>query len=68
VLPPICASVSWTDEDGIYEKPHVRAMKPLAERGIEVFWSDMDPQQWYPKGFPEGTGTWEPDPRSTPTA
>jgi alpha-galactosidase len=58
---PICASVNWADEDGNYEKPHVAAMKPLAERGIEVFWSDMDPQQWYPKGFPEGTGTWEPD-------
>jgi alpha-galactosidase len=61
VLPPICASVSWANEDGNYEKPHIAAMKPLAERGIEVFWSDMDPQQWYPKGFPEGTGTWEPD-------
>lgn len=61
VFPPICASVSWTDEDGNYEKPHVAAMQPFAERGIEVFWSDMDPQQWYPKGFPEGTGTWEPD-------
>ena len=21
----------------------------------------MDPQQWYPGGFPHGTGTWEPD-------
>lgn len=21
----------------------------------------MDPQQWYPKGFPEGTGTWDVD-------
>jgi alpha-galactosidase len=61
VLAPICASVSWADADGNYEKPHVAAMKPFAERGIEVFWSDMDPQQWYPKGFPEGTGTWEPD-------
>ena len=61
VLPPICASVSWTGQDGNYEKPHIAAMKPLAERGIEVFWSDMDPQQWYPRGFPEGTGTWEPD-------
>jgi alpha-galactosidase len=66
VLPPICASVSWADEDGNYEKPHVAAMKPFAERGIEVFWSDMDPQQWYPKGFPEGTGTWEPDPAKYP--
>jgi len=36
-------------------------MKTLAERGVEVFWSDMDHQQWYHKGFPEGTGTWEPD-------
>jgi alpha-galactosidase len=41
-------------------------MKPLAERGIEVFWSDMDPQQWYPIGFPDGTGTWEPDPTKYP--
>jgi alpha-galactosidase len=66
VLPPISASVNWVDQNGNYEKPHVAAMKPLAERGIEVFWSDMDPQQWYPKGFPEGTGTWEPDPVKYP--
>jgi alpha-galactosidase len=61
VLAPICASVNWTASDGSYEEPHVSVMQPLAQRGIEVFWSDMDPQQWYPKGFPEGTGTWEPD-------
>jgi alpha-galactosidase len=61
VLPPICGSVGEVDPDGSYEGPHLRAMPILAERGIEVFWSDMDPQQWYPKGFPEGTGTWEPD-------
>ncbi len=61
VLAPICASVNWAAPDGSYEEPHVSVMKPLAQRGIEVFWSDMDPQQWYPKGFPEGTGTWEPD-------
>jgi alpha-galactosidase len=61
VLSPICASVNWTAPDGSYEEPHVSVMQPLARRGIEVFWSDMDPQQWYPKGFPEGTGTWEPD-------
>jgi len=66
VLPPICASVSWAEANGNYEKPHVKAMKPLAQRGIEVFWSDMDPQQWYPKGFPDGTGTWEPDPVKYP--
>lgn len=66
VFPPICACVGWTDERGCYEQPHVRAMKPMAERGIEVLWSDMDPQQWYPKGFPEGTGTWEPDPAKYP--
>jgi alpha-galactosidase len=41
-------------------------MAPLARRGIEVFWSDMDPQQWYPGGFPDGTGTWEPDPVKYP--
>lgn len=66
VMPPICACVGWTDEKGCYEKPHVDAMKPMAERGIEVLWSDMDPQQWYPKGFPEGTGTWLPDPAKYP--
>ncbi len=66
VMPPICACVSWTDEKGYYEKPHADAMKPMAERGIEVLWSDMDPQQWYPKGFPEGTGTWLPDPAKYP--
>ena len=66
VLSPICASVNNVDPDGSYEGPHVRAMKPFAERGIEVFWSDMDPQQWYPKGFPEGTGTWVPDPAKYP--
>jgi alpha-galactosidase len=61
VFSPICASVNWAAPDGSYEEPHVSVMQPLARRGIEVFWSDMDPQQWYPKGFPEGTGTWEPD-------
>ncbi len=66
VLPPICASVNWADEDGNYERPHVSVMRTYAERGIEVFWSDMDPQHWYPKGFPEGTGTWEPDPVKYP--
>jgi alpha-galactosidase len=66
VLPPICAAVNWADADGNYERPHVAAAKPLARRGIEVLWSDMDPQQWYPKGFPEGTGTWEPDPAKYP--
>ena len=63
---PICASVNWAAPDGSYEEPHVSVMQPLARRGIEVFWSDMDPQQWYPKGFPEGTGTWEPDPAKYP--
>lgn len=61
VLAPICGSVGEADPDGGYEAPHLRAMLPLAKRGIEVFWSDMDPQQWYPGGFPNGTGTWEPD-------
>lgn len=65
-FPPICASVNEVDPDGSYEGPHVRVMKPLAERGVEVFWSDMDPQQWYPIGFPDGTGTWEPDPAKYP--
>ncbi|HOD49367.1 MAG TPA: alpha-galactosidase [Candidatus Hydrogenedentes bacterium] len=66
VLAPICGSVSEVDPDGSYEGPHVRAMQPLAERGVEIFWSDMDPQQWYPGGFPNGTGTWEPDPAKYP--
>ncbi len=66
VLPPICASVGEVDPDGSYEGPHIRVMPILAARGIEVFWSDMDPQQWYPGGFPDGTGTWEPDPTKYP--
>ena len=66
VYPPICASVNEVDPDGNYEGPHVRVMPALAERGFEVFWSDMDPQQWYPGGFPEGTGTWEVDPVKYP--
>ena len=66
VFPPICGSVNETATDGSYEGPHVRVMAPLARRGIEVFWSDMDPQQWYPGGFPDGTGTWEPDPVKYP--
>jgi len=66
VLAPICGSVGETDPDGTYEGPHVRSMVPDAKRGIEVFWSDMDPQQWYPGGFPDGTGTWEPDPAKYP--
>ena len=61
VMAPICASVNEVDPDGSYEGPHLRAIAPLAKRGVEVFWSDMDPQQWYPGGFPDGTGTWEVD-------
>ena len=41
-------------------------MPALAERGYEAFWSDMDPQHWYPGGFPEGTGNWETDPAKYP--
>ena len=66
VFSPICASVNWTAPDGSYEEPHLSVIEPLARRGIEVLWSDMDPQQWYPKGFPTGTGTWEPDPAKYP--
>jgi len=66
VFPPICGSVNEVAPDGSYEEPHIRVMAPLAQRGIEVFWSDMDPQQWYPGGFPNGTGTWEPDPAKYP--
>jgi len=61
VLPPICGSVGAVAPDGTYEKPHLDAVAPMRARGIEVFWSDMDPQQWYPGGFPNGTGTWEVD-------
>lgn len=58
---PVCASVNEVEPDGSYEGPHLRVLAPLARRGIEVFWSDMDPQQWYPGGFPTGTGNWEVD-------
>ncbi|MBN1420858.1 MAG: alpha-galactosidase, partial [Planctomycetes bacterium] len=66
VLAPICGSVNETDPDGSYEGPHLRVIVPLAKRGVEVLWSDMDPQQWYPGGFPTGTGTWEVDPAKYP--
>ncbi len=66
VLPPICASIGEVAPDGSYEGPHVQIMPALKRRDIEVFWSDMDPQQWYPGGFPKGTGTWEPDPVKYP--
>ncbi len=66
VFSPICASVNDVDPGGSYEGPHVRVMPILAERGYEAFWSDMDPQHWYPGGFPEGTGNWEPDPVKYP--
>ncbi|MBM3495428.1 MAG: hypothetical protein FJX72_14065 [Armatimonadetes bacterium] len=66
VFAPICGTIGETDPDGTYEGPHVRVMKPLAAVGVEVFWSDMDPQQWYPGGFPGGTGTWEHDPAKYP--
>ena len=61
VFAPICASVNWTAPDGTYEQPHIEVLPALGQRGVEVFWSDMDPQQWYPGGFPKGTGTWEVD-------
>ena len=66
VFPPICASVNNTDPDGGYEGPHVRVMPALAQRGFEVFWSDMDPQHWYPGDFPQGTGSWVVDPKKYP--
>ena len=66
VFPPICASVNDVGPGGDYEGPHVRVMPVLAERGYEAFWSDMDPQQWYPGGFPEGTGNWLVDPVKYP--
>lgn len=66
VLSPICGSVSTVDPDGSYEGPHVRVAPVLAARRIEVLWSDLDPQHWYPGGFPDGTGTWVPDPLKYP--
>ncbi|HNU53314.1 MAG TPA: alpha-galactosidase [Verrucomicrobiota bacterium] len=66
VYPPICASVNNTDPDGSYEGPHVRVMPALARRGFEVFWSDMDPQHWYPGDFPQGTGNWVVDEKKYP--
>lgn len=66
VYAPICASVNEVDPGGNYEGPHVRAMPALAARGYEAFWSDMDPQHWYPGGFPEGTGNWVADPTKYP--
>lgn len=61
VFPPLCATVNYTAPDGTYEKPHLDAIPTFKELGFEVLWSDMDPQQWYPGGFPTGTGTWEVD-------
>ncbi len=66
VFAPICGSVDVVDPDGSYEGPHIRVMPVLAKRGFEVFWSDMDPQHWYPNGFSDGTGTWWPDPVKYP--
>lgn len=66
VYSPICGSIDVVDPDGSYEGPHLRTIPVLAERGFEVFWSDMDPQHWYPGGFPDGTGTWQPDPVKYP--
>ena len=66
VFAPICASIGVAAKDGSYEKPHLDAISVYPERGIEVFWSDMDPQQWYPGGFPNGTGTWEVDTKKYP--
>ncbi|MFI5386522.1 MAG: glycoside hydrolase family 36 protein [Fimbriimonadales bacterium] len=61
VAAPICATVNWTAPDGSYEGPHLAVLPQYAKVGVEVFWSDMDPQQWYPGGFPAGTGNWYPD-------
>ena len=47
-------------ENLYYGRP-LEAHQGEKERGVEVFWSDMAPQQWYPGGFPDGTGTWEVD-------
>ena len=66
VFSPICGSIDVVEPNGSYEGPHVQVMPELAKRGFEVFWSDMDPQHWYPIGFPDGTGTWQPDPVKYP--
>ncbi len=61
VMAPICGSTAVVDPGGNYEAPHIRAAEVLAKRGFEVFWSDCDPEQWYPGGFPNGTGNWYVD-------
>jgi alpha-galactosidase len=66
VYPPICGTVNYAAPDGSYEQPHLLAPGPLKARGVEVLWSDMDPQQWYPGGFPNGTGNWEVDTNKYP--
>lgn len=61
VISPICACVGWTAPDGTYEKPHLDAVPVFKKLGVEVFWSDMDPNHWYPGNFAEGTGNYTVD-------
>jgi len=61
VISPICACVNWTAPDGSYEKPHLDAVPVFKRLGVEVYWSDMDPNHWYPGGFPGGTGNYTVD-------
>jgi alpha-galactosidase len=66
VMPPMCGSVGVVAPDGSYEGPHLAVLPKFARLGVEVFWSDMDPQQWYPGGFPGGTGNWIVDKKLYP--
>jgi alpha-galactosidase len=61
VVAPMCCCVGYADPDGTYEKPHLEAIAEYAKLGVEVFWSDMDPQHWYPVGFYNGTGNYSVD-------
>ena len=66
VLSPIAASVGemdWSDRDGTNDARAIQTAAVFAERGIEVLWQD---EYWFPVGFPEGVGTWEPDPAKYP--
>jgi alpha-galactosidase len=67
IFPPICGTLSVKGEaaDGSYEGPHVAVMPILKQRGVEVFWFDMNPQHWY-GDFPKDTGTWVPLPKRFP--
>jgi alpha-galactosidase len=66
VFAPICGAAVSPRPDATYTTYKLRAIPQLAKLGYEVLWSDCDPEQWYPVGFPTGTGTWDPDPAKYP--